>query len=392
MTKKTGLALEGGGSRGSFHVGAVQALIDNGYEFSSVVGTSIGSLNGAMIAQGDFDKLKSLWKDINPATLIDIENEHIHKLANRKIDKKTLTYISQKTKEVIDNKGLDTAKLRAFINENIDEERLRNSPVDFGLVTVSVSDRQAVEIRKNAIPKGKINDYLMASSNLPVFKQERLVDDKRYLDGGVYNNCPVKLLLEGGCNEIIEIRTNASGIVQKYDETGLSIYRIFPSEDLGFILDFTPELMERNVKMGYYDTLRVIRGYAGKRYCLKCDKAELEQQIFKINKMKMQEINTLIGSTGNTERAFFEKTIPSLAKYLKLGENASYIDILVVILEGMAQRRDINRFAVYDFRKLQEFCLSKARNPEVRKSNKSLNIFNKEQKFKDAVLILMREI
>ncbi|MBR2503809.1 MAG: patatin-like phospholipase family protein, partial [Oscillospiraceae bacterium] len=44
------LVLAGGGARGSYHIGAWQALIEMGYKFDIVTGTSVGSLNGTLVA------------------------------------------------------------------------------------------------------------------------------------------------------------------------------------------------------------------------------------------------------------------------------------------------------------------------------------------------------
>ena len=57
-----GLALEGGGAKGAFHVGALDAFFERGYRFDMIMGTSIGALNGAMVAEGEFDTLKRLWE------------------------------------------------------------------------------------------------------------------------------------------------------------------------------------------------------------------------------------------------------------------------------------------------------------------------------------------
>lgn len=51
-----GLALEGGGAKGSFQAGLMRALLDHGYVFDGAVGSSIGALNAAMLVQGDFEK------------------------------------------------------------------------------------------------------------------------------------------------------------------------------------------------------------------------------------------------------------------------------------------------------------------------------------------------
>ncbi len=41
-----GLVLEGGGAKGSYHVGAYKAILDEGIEIQGVTGTSAGALNG----------------------------------------------------------------------------------------------------------------------------------------------------------------------------------------------------------------------------------------------------------------------------------------------------------------------------------------------------------
>ena len=41
-----GLVLEGGGAKGSFHIGVLKALFESGYTFDGVAGTSIGAING----------------------------------------------------------------------------------------------------------------------------------------------------------------------------------------------------------------------------------------------------------------------------------------------------------------------------------------------------------
>ena len=60
-----GLVLQGGGARGSYQVGAVEALLRRNIKFDVVVGTSIGAINGALIASNEFEKLKKLWLSLD---------------------------------------------------------------------------------------------------------------------------------------------------------------------------------------------------------------------------------------------------------------------------------------------------------------------------------------
>lgn len=50
MKKSIVLALGGGGVRGIAHLGAVQCLLENGYEISGIAGTSAGGMFGAPLA------------------------------------------------------------------------------------------------------------------------------------------------------------------------------------------------------------------------------------------------------------------------------------------------------------------------------------------------------
>ena len=62
--EKIGLVLEGGGSKGAYQVGVLKALLENGYRFDAVTGTSIGALNGAIPAQEGPDTLEEIWRGV----------------------------------------------------------------------------------------------------------------------------------------------------------------------------------------------------------------------------------------------------------------------------------------------------------------------------------------
>ena len=50
-----GLVLAGGGAKGAYQIGAWKALKEMGITFNAIAGTSIGSINGALIAADDYD-------------------------------------------------------------------------------------------------------------------------------------------------------------------------------------------------------------------------------------------------------------------------------------------------------------------------------------------------
>src|ERR1700754_2907755 len=59
------LVLQGGGALGAYQVGVYQAMHEAGIEPDWVIGTSIGAINGAIIAGNDprhrLDRLRQFW-------------------------------------------------------------------------------------------------------------------------------------------------------------------------------------------------------------------------------------------------------------------------------------------------------------------------------------------
>jgi predicted acylesterase/phospholipase RssA len=59
-----GLVLSGGGGKGAYEIGCWRALREAGIEVEAVAGTSVGALNAALVAQGDFESAEELWSRI----------------------------------------------------------------------------------------------------------------------------------------------------------------------------------------------------------------------------------------------------------------------------------------------------------------------------------------
>ncbi|MDD4504063.1 MAG: patatin-like phospholipase family protein [Clostridiaceae bacterium] len=348
-----GLALEGGGVRGAFHMGAIKALIEEGYEFGGVTGTSIGALNGAIIAQGDFEAGYKLWEDMDAPLLFDIEEAQYKKLIDRRIDKELLLKLAARMKAIIENKGIDTGKMRQVIEGIVDEEKLRSSDTDFGLVTVSITDLKPLELYKEDIPEGKMIDYLMASASFPGFKLNP-IGDKYFIDGGFYDNCPINLLARKGYKDIIAVRTLGIGIVQNVRYRNVNITNIVPSEDLGMLLDFNRDLIRRNLQMGYYDTMRSLKGLKGRKYYIIPENEDKVFDIFcKLSDTFLKELGILFKiKEMPVKRMLFESIIPELANLLDLKVASEYQDILIGLLEVLAEDSGVNKYKIYS---MEEF-------------------------------------
>ena len=343
-----GLALEGGGARGAFHMGVIKALLEEGYEIGGVTGTSIGALNGAILAQGSFSRGYEMWQKIVPSDLFDIEDGEYKKYIERDFDKETALQFAARISRIIRNKGVDTSKIKEFLQGIIDEDKLRKSPMDFGLVTISLSGLKPLELYKEEIPEGKMIDYLIASANFPGFKLKE-IEDKYYIDGGLYDNCPINLLARKGYKEIIAVRTLGPGFFKDIKYPGVKVTHILPSENLGKIFDFNQALIERNLKMGYYDAMRKIKGLKGSRYYITPPEEELlHQALYNISDSLINDLGKLFGvGEMNPKRMLFEKILPEIGGKLGLKSDAGYADIVINLLERLAEEESIIKYEIY---------------------------------------------
>ncbi len=357
-----GLVLEGGGAKGAYHVGAFKALRELGIEIGGIAGTSIGAINGAMMVQGDYDLLEKVWYSINSYELFDIDEKAIVDLKNLNLQEINFSYLLHQSKEILNNKGLDTSKIRALFDTYIDEEKIRSSHIDFGIVTVDLTDKKPLELYLEYIPRGKLIDFLIASANLPAFRIEE-VDGKKYLDGGFYNNLPIGLLCKKGYKDIIAVRTMAVGVVRRVKEKDVRITYIQPADgSLGSMLgalDFNREKADQLIKLGYYDTMKVFKKLKGFRYyCIpyEGDFIKLIIEYLLGNRDKIENVASILGFDDiSKDRVIFEKIMPRLENILDMKGRADYEDICIRLAERIAEKLNIERFKIYtslDFLKL----------------------------------------
>ena len=119
-----GLALEGGGAKGAYEIGAYRALTELGYHFDVICGVSIGAINAALLAQGDCEKAAEFWETTANDDLFSEEDKGFLEIINRQVNLNTLSALKENIKAALENGGIDTSKIRAFLEQNIDPQRL----------------------------------------------------------------------------------------------------------------------------------------------------------------------------------------------------------------------------------------------------------------------------
>ena len=253
---KKALVLAGGGARGSYHIGAWQALQEMGYKFDIVTGTSVGSLNGALVALDQLDVAKSMWMSISDRDVMDIPQ--------KAISKDTLEFLKNFAREG----GISLSPLENMIVRFVDEDKVRASDCRYGLVTVNVHTRKPLELSIDQIPQGKMVDYMLASSAWVPFLQARKIDGEIHIDGGFYDNLPTNLAARMGAEEIVEVDLESLGLERPLDKeySHLKVTRVSSWHDLGSFLEFNPQNAKRNIELGYLDTYKAFGRLEGKLY------------------------------------------------------------------------------------------------------------------------------
>ena len=345
-----GLVLEGGGAKGSYHMGVYKAILEEGIEIKAVAGTSIGALNGALIVQGEYERGLKLWNEIAYTDIIQANEKEIERVLQTKPNMEDLKYLSKKAFSLISDRGFDIEPFKEMLKENIDEEKIRNSEMDFAIVTINLTDHVPLEVFVEEIPDGSLTDFLLASSYLPIFKAERL-GGKLYLDGGFYDNLPFQLLQKKGYKKLILVRTHAKGLIRKPPEENENITIISPSKDIGKSYICDPEKARENIDMGYYDALRVFRGLKGNIYYIEPQDEEYYMDFLsKLDKVKIKKIlEQLDLSLEANKRTVFEQIIPKLGSLLSLKEDFSYEDLVTSLLEKKAEQFEVKPYKIYSF-------------------------------------------
>jgi len=397
--KKYGLALAGGGAKGAYQFGVWTALRELGIELEGVVGTSIGALNGAAIVQDDYDALYELWHNLKASYVLNISDEIYNKI--RKVDFESVSFaeLFEEVKKTIDLDGLDISPLKDLIHSILNEKKIRDSGLDFGLVTVSITDLEALELFIEDIPENQLKDYLLATAYLPFFKREKL-HGKYYLDGMYYNNLPTNMLVDKGYTDIIEVHLKTKKEERPDYGEGINIIEIRPSQPLGRALDFDQLNSRKNIDLGYYDTMRAFKELAGDYYYFEMT-AEAHffmEKFFQLKEDDIDKLYELLGLWSPPQpRGVFEEIIPELIRGLDMDRNTTYLEFIIAAYEHLGKTYGLTRFKLYDFKKFSAEIYKRAKNSHFDREkefglNMIKNFFSKEQKITMALEYLVVKI
>ena len=350
MEEKKALVLCGGGARGGYHIGVWKALKEIGYVPSIITGTSVGALNGALLTIKEDDLAEEIWQNMSMETVFN---------KKEKMDINAIKSPAEFLLQIGEVGGIEPVPLKKLVNKLADEKKFRQSDIDFGLVVTAVKPMRMVTKFVDQMEEGKIADYILASSAcFPIMKMYE-INGENYVDGGYSDNIPFELALQRGAKEMVIVDMPGIFKLKKVEDINAKVHYIFPKHDLGNFIIFNKETANRDIVLGYLDTMKVFDKLEGNNYTFKLGSNNEAIKYSEKIKSMYKKIFTNLPSIGTLERIATNKVVNHIKKYNEdIFENES--DVLNA-LEMAAEGYGIDFTKIYDFAELAENVVQKYR-------------------------------
>lgn len=186
---KTVLVLGGGGLRGMSHVGVLRVLARQGIAVDEIVGTSIGSIIGAMAARGTpLDRIED--------TVRTLSHSEFFRLSWMRFLRR-----GWRCESVYPGKPF-----RDFLRKHLGASTTFDGlHVPFFCNAVSISTGGTVMFGLPGLRSVPLVDAVYASCTLPgVFEPVEIGGD-RYFDGGIVDSCPIRFARARGASRILAV-------------------------------------------------------------------------------------------------------------------------------------------------------------------------------------------
>jgi NTE family protein len=234
----TAVVLSGGGARGAYQVGVLQALHQLGvfgpeHPVEILVGSSAGSLNaGALAASLDrpaqgLELLDALWSRLEPSQVFRTDLRSLGGIGARWV--RDLSF-GGLLRRVAPKALLDTSPLRALLEQrlpiadveaNVNAGRLRalaipatNLHTGDGVIFVECPRSTPLWRRGRwSVERTRIGiDHLMASSAIPIFFPSVEIEGRHFGDGSVRNTAPLSPAIHLGADRIVAVGVRRAGL------------------------------------------------------------------------------------------------------------------------------------------------------------------------------------
>jgi NTE family protein len=189
MNGPIAFVLGGGGVLGAVEVGMIRALFEADIRPDRVVGTSIGAINGALVAADPSDsvtgRLIELWASNQARDVFgDSAPRQLARLA------RVGTHLHS------------PAPLRAMLERELrGATKFEDLPVRFEVCAANI-ERAA----EHWFTSGPVVDAVLASAAVPGLLPPIRIDGRHYIDGGVVNSIPIGRAVELGARTVFVLQ------------------------------------------------------------------------------------------------------------------------------------------------------------------------------------------
>ncbi len=181
MGQNISLVLGSGGARGYAHIGVIEELLERGYTISSISGSSMGALIGALYACGKLGDFKA-W-------VLSLDLMGTVKLLDISLGK---------------NGIIEGEKVFSILAEMIGDITIEELPIAYTAVATDIIRQKEVWIQK-----GKLLDAVRASVAIPTILTPKKIGDQYLIDGGVLNPIPIAPTMSDNTDMTIAVSLDA---------------------------------------------------------------------------------------------------------------------------------------------------------------------------------------
>jgi NTE family protein len=190
MKKNIALVLSSGGARGFAHIGAIKVLERQGFNITSVAGTSMGALIGGIYASGRLKEFEE-WVDT-------LDRMEVLRLTDISISKKGLV------------KGI---KIINKIKEIVPERNIEDLPLPYCAIATDL-----LRGEEKVFTEGSLFAAIRASISIPTFFQPYRKGKDYYVDGGLVNPIPINRVRRSGDDILAVVNVNSPLSHKPHDE------------------------------------------------------------------------------------------------------------------------------------------------------------------------------
>jgi NTE family protein len=184
----TAIVLGGGGVLGAVQLGMLRALVEAGVRPDLVVGTSVGALNGAVLAALPpaevADRLEEAWRSSDARDLFAAGSiARLREFARSGVAAHSAT------------------PLRRMAAAVLGERRIEDLDVPFTCCAARIEDAS-----EHWFDRGPVVEAVLASAAVPGLLPPAEIDGQHYLDGGLVNSIPLGRAVELGAERIFVLQ------------------------------------------------------------------------------------------------------------------------------------------------------------------------------------------